>query len=333
MKIYVYPNIIGDTDVYLSEYLRRLSDEGIELNKPTKIPQLQILMDKPCFDIYIINWIENTPDYKMGFLQSMAAFFSILKIKRHGKKVVWYLHNKQPHKKSHLKLKRRIMSFMARQSDLIITYAQDGVEKVKNDYPDQAHKVKELHFPTTNRMTLSSAERENVAKEQDLLIWGVVQKRKNIPQFLKYLRDSQSRLKVKIIGRCKSKELEEEIDTYLGTNVVYENRFINFDELEKEIAASRYVFVPYEADSVLSSATLMDSLSLGGKVIGPDSGSFKEYRSDNRIKVYTYIDFSEVENIINNHNDNISADDYTNYLSEYSWDNHIKQLKTIFESL
>ena len=182
-------------------------------------------------------------------------------------------------------------------------------------------------------MTLSETERENVSIKQDLLIWGSVQRRKNITQFLKFLNNSQSALKIKIIGKCHSEQLEKEIKDEMGKNHVYENRFIDFDELEKEIAESRFVFVPYAADSVLSSATLIDSLSLGGKVIGPNSGSFKEYMSDHRIKVYTYNDFSEVEKIVNANNENISVKDYADYLAEYSWDNYIKHLKVILESL
>ena len=333
MKIYVYPNIIGSTDVYFNEYLKRLYAEDIEINEATKIPQLQLFLEKPIYDIDIFNWIENTPDYRIGLLQSLAAFHFIRKIKRHGKKIVWYLHNKRPHKTSHLKMKERIMRFMAKQSDLIITYAQDGVDKIKNDYPEQKDKVKELHFPTTNRMTLSETERENVSIKQDLLIWGSVQRRKNIPQFLKYLNNSQSSLKIKIIGKCNSEQLEKEIKDNLGKKQVFENCFIDFDKLEKEIAESRFVFVPYAADSVLSSATLVDSLSLGGKVIGPNSGSFKEYMSDPRIKVYTYNDFSEVEKIVKENSDKISVKDYADYLAEYSWDNYIKHLKVILESL
>lgn len=59
-----------------------------------------------------------------------------------------------------------------------------------------------------------------------------------------------------------------------------EDRSIPFEELKQEIRRSRFVLVPYAAESILSSGILMDSLSFGAKVIGPAVGSFRVYATE-----------------------------------------------------
>ncbi len=104
--------------------------------------------------------------------------------------------------------------------------------------------------------------------ETDLLIWGNISRYKGVPEFVRFATQHSLKLKTKIIGKCSSQELLEELRKESNEMISIEDRSIPFEELKQEIRRSRFVLVPYAAESILSSGILMDSLSFGAKVIG-----------------------------------------------------------------
>ncbi|NJO67965.1 MAG: hypothetical protein HC830_00620 [Bacteroidetes bacterium] len=65
-----------------------------------------------------------------------------------------------------------------------------------------------------------------------------------------------------------------------------ENRFVNNDELKDLISKARCVLFSYNSDSVLSSGALMDTIGMGGFVIGPYKGAFKDLSKSGRVSTY-----------------------------------------------
>lgn len=68
----------------------------------------------------------------------------------------------------------------------------------------------------------------------------------------------------------------------------------------------------------------MDSLSFGAKVIGPDTGSFRDYAMNKDLNVYVFNEYKDIGNIIENYRGiNISAEKYSEFLEKNNWKNFI----------
>lgn len=328
MKVTVYPHSINRGDIrtnpYINDFIHALKQNGVSIaNPPHKNPLFSLLPMKTDSDAYIFHWLENVPDYKYGLLQTIAAIWLIARIKLKHKKLVWFLHNKQPHLAKHKYLKNLLIGLLLRKADLIVTHATEGIETVKKLYPAAVSRVIFLHHPTKNR--LGDDNLTPVPPETDLLIWGNISRYKGVPEFMRFATEKQLPLQTKIIGKCSSNDLYEELAPYTGKRIVLENRSITFEELKKEIETSRFVLIPYAAESILSSGILMDSLSFGAKVIGPNVGSFRDYAEEKLLKVYTFDTFEDILAIVRNENEAIHIENYRSFLNNHSWEKFMQQ--------
>lgn len=72
---------------------------------------------------------------------------------------------------------------------------------------------------------------------------------------------------------------------------------------------------------------LMDSLSFGAKVIGPEVGSFKDYASNSLLNVYTFKSFDDISGIVQQHkHDEVSLTNYRRFLEENDWTHYAQKL-------
>lgn len=320
MKVTIYPRLIPKGKMlinpYISDFVYALEQSGVCIaNSPHKNPLFSIVFGRTDSDAYIFHWLENVPDYKYGVLQTIAAIWLLFKIKLNHKKVIWFLHNKQPHTGKHKLAKKLLIKWLVRKADLIVTHATEGIRLIDKQYPKALSKVYFMHHPTKNRITIKQQYRP----ETDLLIWGNISRYKGVLEFARYLNKQELQLKTKIIGKCNSKTMSDELSSLSNEFVSFENRSISFQELESQIQKSRFVLVPYASESVLSSGILMDSLSFGAKVIGPNVGSFRDYAKEPLLKVYTFNTFDDIAPIIQKADDEVDIEGYHRFLDAHSW--------------
>lgn len=322
MKVTVYPRNLDQDNVqvnpYIKDFVSALEQEGIAVaNPPHKNPLFSLLRKKIDSDAYIFHWLENVPDYKYGMLQMLAALWFLVIVKLSRKRIIWFLHNKQPHITRHRWAKRILTHFLIAKSDLIVTHATEGIAVIRNRCPEAASKTLFLHHPTKNRVPAQAANAQTA--DTDLLIWGNVSRYKGVPEFIRFANEHSLTLRIKVIGKCSSADLFEELKQQANRYITIENRSIPFDELSKEIQKARYVLVPYAAESVLSSGVLMDSLSFGAKVIGPDIGSFRDYAHEPLLCVYTFNSLSDIASIVRDATKSANRDNYRRFLEAHSW--------------
>lgn len=322
MKVTLYPRNIDHGNIqvnpYIKDFVSALEQEGIVVaNPPHKNPLFCLLRKKVDSDAYIFHWLENVPDYKYGMLQTLAALWFLAIIKFNKKRIIWFLHNQQPHVARHRWAKRLLTHFLISKSDLIITHATEGIAVIHKQCPEATSKTLFLHHPTKNRMLAQAAIPQ--MPDTDLLIWGNVSRYKGVPEFVRFANEHSLTLRIKVIGKCSSTNLFEELKQQTNKYITVENRSMSFDELGKEIQKARYVLIPYAAESVLSSGILMDSLSFGAKVIGPNIGSFRDYANEPLLCVYTFNSLSDIASIVNNTTKPAYPDDYRRFLEEHSW--------------
>lgn len=327
MKVYVYPRQRqGRYDNgYIDDFCASLERAGIEVTgAPARNPLLAVFGQR-C-DCYVFHWIENVPAYKHGLLQGLAAWILVWGIRMRGRKVVWFMHNRRPHSGRRRVLCGALMRMMAAASDLIVTHSRDGIGVMAERYPHRLHKAVFLDHPTKNRLPDRAEE-----CRYDILIWGTITPYKNIDGFVAYAARNMQGRRICVIGECGDDALFDRINGYAGDNIRVERRPVSFEELSGLIARSRYVAVPYASDTLLSSGTLMDSLSFGARVIGPDAGSFADYASDRRITVRTYGTYADIERILSSPDPEYDPAAYADFLEEKSWRAFAERFRKLVE--
>lgn len=330
-RFVVFPNLKVRLDQrpnpYIQDYidaLNRLPDVQV-INPPHKNPLLSLLPHSRWGDVFIFNWFESIPDFKYGPLQAIIAtlFLHIQLIRR--KKIVWMLHNKRPHAQGHDTLKTFLAHFIARNSSLIITHSEEGVQLIHDEFPYAAEKVHFINHPTKNRLPQTDV---NLSKKKyDLLIWGTIARYKGIFEFVDYIRSNKLYdLRICIVGGA-SADVFKELQAACSPNITLLNQRPSFEELSHYIEESEFVLCPYSPETILSSGMLMDSLSFGAKVIGPEVGSFKDYANNPLLNVYTFKNFDDITSIIQCHKqDIVSLTNYNQFLEENDWTHFSQKL-------
>ena len=314
------------TNPYIRDFVAAINayPDAKVINAPHKNPLLSILPMNKWGDVIIFNWYESIPDLKYGLLQASAAIVYLCLLKVARRKIVWILHNRVPHASKYLGLKKFLMSYIARFSDLIITHATEGLELVRNNYPSAESKAYYLDHPTKNRLDLC----KRTEKRYDLLIWGHISRYKGVLEFVECVRNNHwNDLRICIVGKCASSDLYEEIQEKATNNVTLINDSPSFEALANYMDASHFVLAPYIPESVLSSGMLMDSLSYGVKVIGPNVGSFKDYASNRQLNVYTFNNLTDIYPLVLKYRkDIVQTKEYADFLDTHQWKDFIKEL-------
>ncbi|MBQ9201250.1 MAG: exopolysaccharide biosynthesis protein [Bacteroidales bacterium] len=346
LRFTVFPNYTKDKNPYIRDMITALeAHPGTRVVNPvSRHSVLSILPPSRWGKVFIFNWFESVPDFKYGIPFSLLMLLQLRVLKLCGRKIVWVFHNKMPHETGKKWLKRLMARRIARLSNLIVTHASEGLETICELYPYAAHKAHFIHHPTKNHLKpeppamgtraaevgegVSAVMPQTSAKCYDLLIWGSITPYKGIVEFLGWLRN-QAGFKpgICICGGCSSEQLQREIQALVTDNIEFIPKRLTTDDISRLTAQSHFVLSTYRPESILSSGVLMDSLSYGGKVIGPAVGSFKDYALMPELKVYTYEQFDEIPGIVAAHRaDPIDRRAYGRFLDEHNWTHFVDAL-------
>jgi hypothetical protein len=324
-KAYIYPNPASKKNVpdiagspYVPLFNNAIKKYFTIVNQysPTKYGVLDILKYFFRIDYLFFNWIEDLPDKKGGYLQSILLVFILLYMKTKKKKIVWIMHNKLSHHDTNIGIKQFIFKLMLRKSDIIITHAREGIEYANILLPGTENKIHFIHHP----LMKSVIDLENVFK-YDIIIWGKIMPYKGIDKFLKYLKDNSlhEKYKIYIAGTILPEEYIPEIMQYASSNIIIENRFLSEEELNQRVSESKIILFTYTKNSVLSSAALIDSLVYNRHIIGPSSGAFKDLAEEGIIHVFS--DYDQLINIIDEIRDKeFSIQKRYQFIIQHNWE-------------
>ena len=279
-KIYYYPSCPpgGYGNPYSENFKEALGRYGEVLDKenlPSKPAVKGLLKYSFKADLFVLNWIEGISNHQLGFVQFPLAVLCLLIIKLGKRKIVWTLHNIHPHRGAKF-LSDLLSRFLFRNADLIIAHSKAAQEYASSKARCPVYYV--CH-PFNQLEKKKSVEVYTI----DVLIWGGIYPYKGISQFLNELNIRHLNLTVKIIGKCSDAALLDEIGKIVesSSNVTFEDRRPEFDELALLISSARYVLFPYVGGSVSSSGALMDTIAMGGIPVATTTGSFASSRASN----------------------------------------------------
>lgn len=283
MKIVYHPYGSGDnmyTDIIL---------EGLRKRKFEIIPLSDFFSNYRDIKIIHLNWYENIASL-LNFLNKTTKLiiFKIL-----GKKLVWTMHNKEPHenkKPSLQKIFRNLLIFFA---DKIIIHSWDSKEellkkgrKIVNkisylphpDYIDVYGQIEEVNSKLANKTPLN------------LLFIGLVRPYKNLELLIDCVETLGDKVKLIIAGKPKNDEYAMILQkkAFSNKNIKLDLTFIEDKKLIKYLTDSDLVVLPYKMNSVLNSGTVLLSFSYGRSVICPNIGTINDISDKSAILNYSY---------------------------------------------
>ena len=316
-KIYFYPSCPreGYTNPYCINYKKALQEHYIVLdseNGVTKMKSATLLHYSLIADIFVLNWIENVASLRLGKIQFVFVLLSLFIIRIRKKKIVWMLHNINPHE-GKTWFSDKICNYLFQNASLIISHSIEAA-----NYANSRAKchVEYICHPIVHHKASNNDFKDDSVEYFDVLIWGSILPYKGVAEFLENCYDKIGSFKVLIIGKCKDNNLIERIETYCSSKIIFENRFADFEELQKLVRNSKYVLFPYIGDSISSSGVLMDTIAMGGTPVGPNKGAFADLQEDH--VCFCYNDYSELIEILKS-NMYVDISQRDKFLASNSW--------------
>ncbi|MBN2486810.1 MAG: hypothetical protein JXB34_12620 [Bacteroidales bacterium] len=296
-RIYIYPkndyNTLDVPNPYVLHVEENLQKKHTLVNeKPNNKGVVELFQFLPKTDVYFFNWIEDIATKRFGLMQYLLFPAFLLLAGMLGKKIVWVMHNWYSHQKRNRRLTSKSFDRMVRYSNLIITHSQRGVELVREKFPAHAHKVKYIVHPVEELFSIAG---EKPVKKFDFLIWGTIFPYKRVLEFLDFVKKNPKlgKAKIRITGVCIPEWQKAEIEKHVNSNISYIDGFLDLKDIARMANQSEYVLFTYNDPSVLSSGSLMDSIRMGAKIIGPDSGAFRD------LKQYSFMEtFNSYDDIV-----------------------------------
>ncbi|HEY6900134.1 MAG TPA: glycosyltransferase [Puia sp.] len=328
-KVYIYPNIarqrMGSQNPYVEDLKQALSDNGFRIEAPPAQKAFVDLLSKGLrHHTVVLNWIEDIPSRRMGFVQTFLLTGYLRMLKLLGVKLIWIKHNRLSHERQGLWLKKYLHGVLMRRADHIITHARH------TGLPDSP-KLLYLHHP--NKLDLGAFLPAPEAEPSiDFLIWGSIFPYKGVLEFLEYVSTHEDwrRYRIRIIGKCTDAGYWQAMEACRTPNIVMTNQFVEEQELHKLFAQSRFILFTYRKESILSSGVLIDSLIAGRRIIAPDCGAFADMAETNGF-VSVYQEFADIARIYEAEYDNYLLDKeaLTSFVLQNSWDKMGQRLKKI----
>jgi len=293
-KAYIYPvTAFADKTIpnpYLDNLMDSLAGEIEFLNR--KFPSNKGILDLTGFlmkiDLIFLNWIEDIPDKKGGWIQTLYFILVVNLLKVMRVRIIWTMHNKLSHYNTNPRLKKFLFRFLIRKSDFIITHSSEGI-RYAAEYGVKNYRERMFYFPHPLENKFINFRDDPT---YDALIWGSIIPYKGIDKFLAYLYENglQEKFNIRIVGKVKPADYEEVIARFCNNSIIMDNRYVPEEELTGIISNSRAIIFTYAGESVLSSGVLMDSLSYGATVMAPDVGAFRDAGEEGLIMTFHSFD-------------------------------------------
>lgn len=314
VSFYIYPTFSPEKDRSGNLYIKYFHDAfGKRFNIRNRAGRFGIVSLFYNFhaDYFVFHWVDLIVLKQKGYIQVLLFLVGILLLKVLRRKIIWVLHNKKPHRANSW-IALFCMRYISVFADIIITHSKEGVVFVGDAYgAKQLRKARYIPHPVYSKELFPSKP-----IVWDIIIWGTIERYKNILSFVEFVNSSSDFWKKNILicGRCPDLEYAKEIISILPANITFINEFIDDNQLRGFISESRAVLFTYSLDSVLSSGALIFSLNFGKKIIGPKGGAFKDLRPI----VECYESFDDLLSI--NFDEEINTGLIRDYIKRNTWE-------------
>lgn len=261
--------------------------------KATGLDVTYSLRDFFSTDFFLLNWFETLGgNEKKDYLKKCIKIFLFLVFR---KKILWVVHNKQPHAKyandPSISLSIKLMKKLLECSSRIIILCDETrfvLQELCDDTSNYKNKIFKIPHPNYIDVYPGS---KSLHREKGLnfLYIGQVNQYKNVDLLIDVFNELQDgKVSLTIAGNCKDKNYTEQLQALAtNKNIHCDFRFIPDDELTRYITSSDILVLPYSLESSLNSGTIFLAFSCQRTVVSPLIGTLKEYGENNHF-FYSY---------------------------------------------
>jgi beta-1,4-mannosyltransferase len=247
------------------------------------------------YDVWHLHWPERMA--QRGLVRTLLFALLVVWARLRGTRLVWTAHNLEGHWTAHPRLERRLMAWLSRRLDGLVTLIESGRNAVVERYPKLARArgivVAHGHYVGRYPCTVGREQARRVlgleSADSVFAFVGRIHAYKNVERLIHEFRsldDPRARL---VVAGQPERELgaslrraaagDARIDLHL--------RDIPDDELQVFLGAADLVVLPYER--VLNSGTALLALSFGRPVLVPDGPAMADLRRElgaDAVRVY-----------------------------------------------
>jgi beta-1,4-mannosyltransferase len=251
------------------------------------------------FDVFHLHWIEFMLNRRGGRPLAFAALLIVVSslafARLLGKRVVWTVHNPEPHEATHPRLQRAFFRAVARLSDVLVVHSDTSAAVVRARLPAAGRIVVMPHGnyigaypPAAGR----DAMRARYGLRDDdlvLLAFGQVRPYKRLLHTARALRElDDERLRLVVVGKqTDSAEAQRLRELAAGEpRIVLDLRHVPDEEVSALHAMADACIAPYVAGGFVSGALLL-GLSHGLPVLAPAHGTASEVALPDALIEYT----------------------------------------------
>ena len=267
-NIYMYPPYSKNNFIKINNEI--LTGIG-HVVKPANIKMLKELFGFRNDTVVILNWAEDLL-YGLTTLGATKQFFKtvllILISSMLASRVIWVRHNYKPHNSRGSFKRYNFICFLFR----ILGVSPIPLERYYST-PSLIHPLYKTDEVIRNDLRLVDA----VDLKYEVVFFSAIKPYKNLHKTLKEWPIS---LPLKVVGKCSDAKYKKSIENIISErelNVDWDENFVSDDKLNQILKESRFVLLPHEDGTMISSGSFYHSIGEGCNVLVNNStfGSFK----------------------------------------------------------
>jgi len=267
-----------------------IEKEGVPVSEYTfGARSFNMLMDFKRFKeikIFHMHWPRNIivgNSYTRVLFNFSILYSLILLLKLSGKKVVWTVHNLDPHEKNYNAIRKLLNRVLYRHVDGFISLNEDGVSAIEQRMTKQSQSIKfipHLHYQHYYPNTISREEARKALTIPDdkfvFLFLGQIRRYKNILGFVKAFNELKSENKYLLIAGKVHHEVEKELEEAIEgvRDIKLFPAFVKDEDLQVYLNAADLVVTPY--NQIFNSGSVFLNLSFGKPTLAPALGAIPE---------------------------------------------------------
>lgn len=278
---------------YAANVMRLIEKQGIEVLPIKKCICNPVLLFKS--KIFNFNWFETLSNDREFY--GKIILIRLLKLFR--KKIIYTIHNKQPHNCKNEKLSLKLMCELAKSADVIVGLCPDTnevIDKIGMEYNEKLIIVPHPNYIFNYPILTEENYREKYhINENDIVFMfiGAVLPYKNIEMLIDIFKQVQNPMaKLLIVGRASDDVYRDSLSERARgvKNIICDFVYVPDEEIVNYYNTADIVILPYQKKSSLNSGAVYLSYSLKKTVICPDIGTMKSMLDTSFVYMYSYED-------------------------------------------
>jgi len=241
-------------------------------------------------DFVWLHWFENESIF--GDLRQKIDFLK--KSKETGQKIIWNVHNKQPHENTNPEQVKNLMKLLAQSAYKIIIHSKMTTQVLRELCENDEKILRKIIFVPHPHYAgaYGNLQPKNTLLNDKLkiLFFGHIRLYKNIELLIKVFNDLDfDDFELNICGNCSNENYKQNLLNLIKTDKIKSDfRFITDNEVVKLLAQNHILLLPYSLESSLNSGATILAFSYSRSVISSQTGTLDDIEDKSLFFMYDY---------------------------------------------